>query len=100
MQPLHVGFTSDKGGNTIDVHWYNTKAVLHHVSQFNSSIKIILFSEESMFDPYPQVWDDNIIETEEERFFDSNVDELINTLQTNITVYTQSLSIITFTIPF
>ncbi|XP_042034780.1 endonuclease 2-like isoform X2 [Salvia splendens] len=60
-QPLHVGFTSDRGGNTIDVHWYTRKTVLHHV------------------------WDDNIIETAEERFFDSNVEELINTLQTNIT---------------
>ncbi|KAI3467078.1 hypothetical protein Pfo_023741 [Paulownia fortunei] len=60
-QPLHVGFTSDRGGNTIDVHWYRRKAVLHHV------------------------WDDSIIETAEERFYDSNVDELINTLQKNIT---------------
>ena len=32
MQPLHVGFASDKGGNTIDVHWYRRKQVLHHVS--------------------------------------------------------------------
>ncbi|KAH6769555.1 endonuclease 2 [Perilla frutescens var. hirtella] len=60
-QPLHVGFTSDKGGNTIDVDWYTTKTVLHHV------------------------WDVSIIETAEERFYDSNVDELINKLQTNIT---------------
>ncbi|CAI0553123.1 unnamed protein product, partial [Linum tenue] len=29
-QPLHVGFTSDKGGNTINIHWYKTKTVLHH----------------------------------------------------------------------
>ncbi|EYU40764.1 hypothetical protein MIMGU_mgv1a011929mg [Erythranthe guttata] len=60
-QPLHVGFTSDRGGNTIDVHWYTRKSVLHHV------------------------WDDNIIETAEERFYDSNVDELINALDKNIT---------------
>ncbi|XP_057765737.1 endonuclease 2-like isoform X2 [Salvia miltiorrhiza] len=60
-QPLHVGFTSDRGGNTIAVHWYTTKTVLHHV------------------------WDDSIIETAEERFYSSNVDEFINTLQTNIT---------------
>ncbi|KAH9746803.1 Endonuclease 2 [Citrus sinensis] len=43
-QPLHVGFTSDRGGNTIDVHWYTRKQVLHHV------------------------WDNNIIETAEERY--------------------------------
>lgn len=30
-QPLHVGFTSDKGGNTILVHWYQRKENLHHV---------------------------------------------------------------------
>ncbi|KAI7745518.1 hypothetical protein M8C21_015306 [Ambrosia artemisiifolia] len=60
-QPLHVGFTSDRGGNTIDVHWYTRKAVLHHV------------------------WDDSIIETEEERFYGSNVETLTNAIETNIT---------------
>lgn len=60
-QPLHVGFTSDRGGNTIDVHWYTRKTVLHHI------------------------WDTNIIETAEERFDDSNVDELVDALQKNIT---------------
>lgn len=60
-QPLHVSFASDKGGNTIDVHWYTRKQVLHHV------------------------WDYNIIETAEERFFDSNVEELIDAIQQNIT---------------
>ncbi|KAL1531824.1 Endonuclease 2 [Salvia divinorum] len=60
-QPLHVGFTSDRGGNTVGVHWYTAKTVLHHA------------------------WDDSIIGTAEQRFFDSNVDELISTLQTNIT---------------
>ncbi|KAK3006104.1 hypothetical protein RJ639_017427 [Escallonia herrerae] len=70
-QPLHVGFTSDKGGNTIDVHWYTRKSVLHHVySVLMSSI---------------QVWDDNIIETADERFYDSNVDGLVDALQKNIT---------------
>ncbi|KAL3510768.1 hypothetical protein ACH5RR_030169 [Cinchona calisaya] len=60
-QPLHVGFTSDKGGNTIDVHWYTRKSVLHHV------------------------WDDNIIETAEQRYDNSDVNELIDALQKNIT---------------
>ncbi|KAL0326990.1 UNVERIFIED_CONTAM: Endonuclease 2 [Sesamum angustifolium] len=60
-QPLHVGFTSDRGANTIDVRWYRRKEVLHHV------------------------WDSNIIETAEKRFYDSNVEELIGTLQKNIT---------------
>ncbi|CAI9096182.1 OLC1v1032267C1 [Oldenlandia corymbosa var. corymbosa] len=61
-QPLHVGFTSDRGGNTIDVHWYTRKSVLHHV------------------------WDNNIIDTAEERYDDSDVTELIDAIQTNITL--------------
>ncbi|KAK5842087.1 Nuclease S1 [Gossypium arboreum] len=60
-QPLHVGFASDKGGNTIVVHWYKTKQVLHHV------------------------WDTNIIETAEERFYNSNVDDMVDAIQQNIT---------------
>ncbi|CAI0407297.1 unnamed protein product [Linum tenue] len=30
-QPLHVGFTSDEGGNTIDLRWFRHKSNLHHV---------------------------------------------------------------------
>lgn len=60
-QPLHVGFTSDRGANTIDVHWYRRKTVLHHV------------------------WDNSIIETSEERYYDASVDDLINAIQRNIT---------------
>ncbi|KAK7280467.1 hypothetical protein RJT34_25531 [Clitoria ternatea] len=60
-QPLHVGFTSDRGANLIDVHWYNRKQNLHHV------------------------WDVNIIETAEERFYDTNIGDYINAIQGNIT---------------
>ncbi|XP_057424619.1 endonuclease 2 [Lotus japonicus] len=60
-QPLHVGFTSDRGGNSINVHWYTRKQNLHHC------------------------WDANIIETAEERFYDSNIDEFIDAIQQNIT---------------
>ncbi|XVE84864.1 hypothetical protein DITRI_Ditri17bG0046600 [Diplodiscus trichospermus] len=60
-QPLHVGFASDKGGNTIDIHWYKRKEVLHHV------------------------WDSGIIETAEERFYDSNVEAMVDAIQQNIT---------------
>ncbi|XP_050891272.1 endonuclease 2 isoform X3 [Lathyrus oleraceus] len=60
-QPLHTGFTTDKGGNTIDVHWYTRKQNLHHV------------------------WDANIIETAEERFYDNNIDEYFKDIQKNIT---------------
>lgn len=60
-QPLHTGFTTDKGGNLIDVHWFTRKQNLHHV------------------------WDANIIETAEERFYDTNIDEYISAIQENIT---------------
>jgi len=36
LQPLHTGFTTDKGGNLIDVHWFTRKQNLHHVSEPNS----------------------------------------------------------------
>ncbi|TVU16263.1 hypothetical protein EJB05_39816, partial [Eragrostis curvula] len=31
MQPMHVGFTSDQGGNSIDLRWFRHKSNLHHV---------------------------------------------------------------------
>lgn len=85
VQPLHVGFTSDRGGNTIDVKWYTTKTVLHHVSS-NFPLNKLLFFQNLFLIHTLQVWDNSIIETAEEKLYDSNVDELINTLQTNITV--------------
>lgn len=30
-QPMHVGFTSDKGGNSIELRWFTHKSNLHHV---------------------------------------------------------------------
>uniref|UniRef100_A0A0D9UWC5 Aspergillus nuclease S1 n=1 Tax=Leersia perrieri TaxID=77586 RepID=A0A0D9UWC5_9ORYZ len=60
-QPLHVGFTSDKGGNTIDVHWYSKKTVLHHV------------------------WDNSIIETAEDDYYGEGVAEFVDALTQNIT---------------
>lgn len=30
-QPMHVGFTSDEGGNTIQLRWFRHKSNLHHV---------------------------------------------------------------------
>ncbi|XP_030499340.2 endonuclease 2 [Cannabis sativa] len=60
-QPLHVGFTSDRGANTIDVHWYTRKQNLHHI------------------------WDASIIETAEEKYYDSNVESLVKAIEHNIT---------------
>ncbi|KAI4369004.1 hypothetical protein MLD38_017499 [Melastoma candidum] len=59
-QPLHVGFTTDKGGSNIDVHWYSRKQVLHNV------------------------WDESIILTAEERYYRSHIQGLITTIQQNI----------------
>ncbi|KAM0834350.1 hypothetical protein ACQ4PT_063655 [Festuca glaucescens] len=61
-QPLHVGFSSDRGGNTIDVHWYRRKTVLHHV------------------------WDVNIIETAEKDYYDEGTAEFVDALNKNITM--------------
>ncbi|GMY18374.1 endonuclease 2 [Fagus crenata] len=60
-QPLHAGFASDKGGNTIEVHWFTRKQNLHHI------------------------WDNNIIETAQERFYSSNLVDQIDAIQQNIT---------------
>ncbi|CAI8585440.1 unnamed protein product [Vicia faba] len=60
-QPLHCGFLSDKGGNTIIVQWFANKTNLH------------------------QVWDNSIIESEVERFYNSDLGEFIDAIQTNIT---------------
>ncbi|XP_020593788.1 endonuclease 2 isoform X2 [Phalaenopsis equestris] len=60
-QPLHVGHTSDEGGNTIDVHWYTQSTVLHHV------------------------WDSSIVETAEDDFYSSDVVDYIEDLRQNIT---------------
>ncbi|KAK6157689.1 hypothetical protein DH2020_011937 [Rehmannia glutinosa] len=51
-------------------------------SQYNLT-EALLFLSHFIGDIH-QVWDDSIIESAEERFYDSNVDELINTLHKNI----------------
>lgn len=60
-QPLHCGFRGDLGGNKIQLHWYRRKANLHHV------------------------WDTSIIDTALDRFYGSNLTNMIETLQKNIT---------------
>uniref|UniRef100_A0A453DT30 Aspergillus nuclease S1 n=1 Tax=Aegilops tauschii subsp. strangulata TaxID=200361 RepID=A0A453DT30_AEGTS len=60
-EPLHCGFASDRGGNTIDVHWYRRKTVLHHV------------------------WDVSIIQTAEKDYYDEGAGEFVDALNKNIT---------------
>jgi hypothetical protein len=58
---MHVGFTSDEGGNTIDLRWYKHKSNLHHV------------------------WDREIILTALKENYDKNLDLLQEDLEKNIT---------------
>ncbi|CAK9214913.1 unnamed protein product [Sphagnum troendelagicum] len=60
-QPLHVGFTSDAGGNTILVHWYRRKYNLHHI------------------------WDNEIINKAKTYYYNSNLQDMIDAIFTNIT---------------
>ncbi|KAL9267155.1 Endonuclease 2-like protein [Drosera capensis] len=60
-QPLHCGHIGDKGGNTIEVYWYNTKTNLHHV------------------------WDTSMIYSEEDDFYNQSVDGLVQAINQNMT---------------
>ncbi|CAM0879131.1 unnamed protein product [Alopecurus aequalis] len=60
-QPLHVSFEEDEGGNTIMVHWYRTKANLHHV------------------------WDVSIIDTVMKDFYNKDLDTMVDALHMNLT---------------
>ncbi|WJX26550.1 Endonuclease 1 [Trifolium repens] len=60
-QPMHVGFTSDKGGNTIDLRWYRHKSNLHHV------------------------WDREIILTALADYYDKDVTLLLQDIEKNYT---------------
>lgn len=60
-QPLHAGFTGDKGGNKVLVRWYRRKTNLHHV------------------------WDDMIIESALKKFYNSDLAIMIQAIQSNIT---------------
>ncbi|XP_049403234.1 endonuclease 2 isoform X2 [Solanum stenotomum] len=54
-----------------------------HVSTYNLTESLLFLSH--FFGDIHQVWDSNIIETVEERYDDSNVDELVDAIQKNIT---------------
>ncbi|KAJ4797462.1 endonuclease 4 [Rhynchospora pubera] len=60
-QPLHVGFTTDAGGNGITVYWYNVQTNLH------------------------SVWDTKIIQTSESNYFGNDVNKMSDSIKANIT---------------
>ncbi|CAB81266.1 putative bifunctional nuclease [Arabidopsis thaliana] len=59
-QPLHEGFIGDLGGNKIKVHWYNQETNLH------------------------RVWDDMIIESALETYYNSSLPRMIHELQAKL----------------
>ncbi|KAK6134129.1 hypothetical protein DH2020_032129 [Rehmannia glutinosa] len=71
---------------------YHWSSPLHYIDtpdnlctyQYNNNLTEALLFLSHFIGDIHQVWDDSIIETAEERFYDSNVDELINTLHKNI----------------
>ncbi|GLU23076.1 hypothetical protein SLE2022_391080 [Rubroshorea leprosula] len=60
-QPMHVGFTSDEGGNTINLRWFTHKSNLHHV------------------------WDREIFLTALKDYYDKDLDSLMEAITGNIT---------------
>jgi hypothetical protein len=60
-QPLHVGFTSDAGGNTIMVRWYRRKANLHHV------------------------WDNEILDRGRDLYYNKSIPTMVDAIMQNIT---------------
>ncbi|KAL4585536.1 hypothetical protein LXL04_010158 [Taraxacum kok-saghyz] len=60
-QPMHVGFTSDEGGNTINLRWFRHKSNLHHV------------------------WDREIILTAAADFYEKDMESLQKAIKANFT---------------
>ncbi|XP_062162295.1 endonuclease 1 isoform X2 [Alnus glutinosa] len=60
-QPMHVGFTSDEGGNTINLRWFRRKSNLHHV------------------------WDRDIVLTALSDYYEKDMDLLLEAIQANFT---------------
>uniref|UniRef100_A0A0E0KVR2 Aspergillus nuclease S1 n=1 Tax=Oryza punctata TaxID=4537 RepID=A0A0E0KVR2_ORYPU len=65
-QPMHVGFTSDQGGNTINLRWFRHKSNLHHV------------------------WDREMILTAISEFYGKDMDAFQKDLVQNFTTGTRS----------
>ncbi|KAH0863778.1 hypothetical protein HID58_080989 [Brassica napus] len=86
-QPMHVGFTSDEGGNTIDLRWYRHKSNLHHVRLLFSSYKFEELDYEKRLPNKEnvKVWDREIILTALKEYYDKDLDLLQEDLEKNIT---------------
>eukprot|EP00253_Pinus_taeda_P000859 PITA_00859 len=82
-QPLHVGFSTDEGGNTIILHWYRQKSNLHHVSKYIGPLIDILLCLRCC--DCQQIWDTLMIETAMKDFYDDDLEVMISSIQRNIT---------------
>ncbi|KAM6585032.1 hypothetical protein CsatB_012034 [Cannabis sativa] len=60
-QPMHVGFTTDEGGNTINLRWFKHKSNLHHV------------------------WDREIVLTALKDYYENDMDLLLQDIKGNYT---------------
>ncbi|GMH05405.1 hypothetical protein Nepgr_007245 [Nepenthes gracilis] len=60
-QPMHVGFTTDQGGNTINLRWFSHKSNLHHV------------------------WDREILLTAMKDYYEKDMDLLLQDIRGNFT---------------
>ncbi|PKI77588.1 hypothetical protein CRG98_002042 [Punica granatum] len=60
-QPMHCAFTSDEGGNTIELRWFRHKSNLHHV------------------------WDREIILTAAKDYYEKDMDLLLEDIEGNFT---------------
>ncbi|KAI0502516.1 hypothetical protein KFK09_017469 [Dendrobium nobile] len=58
-QPLHAGSELDLGGNTIKVQWYGKNTNLH------------------------KVWDEDIVKTAKQKFYDDDIDTMVESIQIN-----------------
>lgn len=84
---MHVGFTSDEGGNTIDLRWYRHKSNLHHVRLLFSSYKFeeLDYEKRLPIEENVKVWDREIILTALKEYYDKDLDLLQEDLEKNIT---------------
>lgn len=87
---MHVGFTSDQGGNSIDLRWFRHKSNLHHVRNETPTILACtqlhtLHFDDNIYLGRFQVWDREIIQTALAEFYDKDMDTFRKQLEHNLT---------------
>lgn len=101
-QPLHVGFTSDAGGNSITVYWYTVKTNLHSVSEnilflfIKKITKAMIKGQKSIYFCTSKtntvyifllkVWDTKIIKSAMTNYYGNDHNTMADSINANITV--------------